>query len=116
MSTKKITERDYIKANRRASREAEIENHSHPISLSRVHKSKKVYDRKHQKADDKRHLPSFFSLNSKPINNVGESQNNSICAALCDSAFRSMICSGEILRLSNSGSNDGLAESVLIFG
>lgn len=40
--------------------EAEIENHSHPISFSRVHKSKKVYDRKRRKADDKRHLSSFF--------------------------------------------------------
>lgn len=62
MYVRKITERDYIKANRRASREAEIENHSHPLSLSRVHKSKKVYDRKRQRADDKRHLPSFFYL------------------------------------------------------
>ena len=60
MNTKKTTERDYLKANRRASREAEIENHTHPISFSRVHKTKKVYDRKRQKADDKRHLPSFF--------------------------------------------------------
>lgn len=60
MHAKKVTERDYIKANRRGNREAEIENHSHPISFSRVHKSKKVYDRKRRKADDKRHLPSFF--------------------------------------------------------
>ena len=62
MNAKRITERNYIKINRRASREAEIENHSHPISLSWVHKSKKVYDRKRQRADDKRHLPSFFYL------------------------------------------------------
>lgn len=59
MHAKKVTERDYIKANRRGNREAEIENHSHPISFSRVHKSKKVYDRNRMKADDKRHLPSF---------------------------------------------------------
>lgn len=59
MHAKKVTERDYIKANRRGNREAEIENHSHPISC-RVHKSKKVYDRKRRKADDRRHLPSFF--------------------------------------------------------
>lgn len=32
---------DYIKANRRGSREAEIENHGHPVSFSRVHVSKK---------------------------------------------------------------------------
>ena len=60
MNVKKITGRDYIKASRRGSREAEIENHSRPISFSRVHKTKKGYDRKRQKADDKRHLPSFF--------------------------------------------------------
>ena len=55
---KKITERDYIKANRKASREAEIKYHTRPVRLERVHKSKKVYDRKRQEADDKRHLPS----------------------------------------------------------
>lgn len=49
----KITERDYLKAHRRASRQEEIAAHSHPISLKRVHKSKKVYDRKKIKADDK---------------------------------------------------------------
>lgn len=54
-----ITERDYIKAFRKASREAEIEDHMRPVSFNRVHKSKKVYDRKREKADDKRHLPSL---------------------------------------------------------
>ena len=49
MHAKKVTERDYIKANRRGNREAEIENHSHPISFSRVHKSKKVYDCKRRR-------------------------------------------------------------------
>lgn len=37
---------DYIKANRKGSREAEIENHGHPVSFNRVHVSKKVYNRK----------------------------------------------------------------------
>ncbi|HAY31922.1 MULTISPECIES: hypothetical protein [Alistipes] len=60
MKTKRITERDYVKASRRGSREAEIENHNRPICFSRIHKSKKVYDRKRRKADDKRHLPSSF--------------------------------------------------------
>lgn len=60
MKTTKITARDYIKANRKASRKAEIGNHGRPVSFCRVHKSKKVYDRKKQKADDKRHLPSPF--------------------------------------------------------
>ncbi len=31
MKTKRITERDYVKASRRGSREAEIENHNRPI-------------------------------------------------------------------------------------
>lgn len=52
--------RDYIEANRRGSREAEIENHERPINFNRVHKSKKRYDRHKMKADDKRHLPSLF--------------------------------------------------------
>lgn len=60
MDAKRNGLRDYVKANRRASREAEIENHARPVSFSRVHKSKKVYDRKKLKADDKRHLPSSF--------------------------------------------------------
>ena len=60
MKTKTNGLRDYLKANRRASREAEIGNHDRPVSFSRVHKSKKVYDRKKLRADDKRHLPSSF--------------------------------------------------------
>lgn len=53
---------DYIKANRKGSREAEIENHSHPISHNRVHVSKKVYNRKRNKADYKGDLPYFFVI------------------------------------------------------
>lgn len=60
MKTKKITQRDYIKAHRKASREAEIENHNHPVSFNRIHKSKKVYDRKRNKAEDKKALPYLF--------------------------------------------------------
>ena len=65
MKTKTNGLRDYLKANRRASREAEIGNHDRPVSFSRVHKSKKVYDRKRQKKagfnynDD---LPLFISI------------------------------------------------------
>ena len=44
MKTKTNGLRDYLKANRRASREAEIGNHDRPVNFSRVHKSKKVYD------------------------------------------------------------------------
>ena len=34
---KRITQDDYIKVNRKASREAEIERHGHPICYKRVH-------------------------------------------------------------------------------
>lgn len=60
MKTKRFTQRDYIKANRKASREAEIENHTRPVNFNRVHKSKKVYDRKRMRADDKKGLPLLF--------------------------------------------------------
>ena len=41
---KKVSPLDeYIKANRKGSREAEIENHGRPVSHNRVHVSKKVY-------------------------------------------------------------------------
>lgn len=65
MNAKRNGLRDYVKANRRASREAEIENHARPVNFSRVHKSKKVYDRKKLKADDKRHLPSSFPYGNR---------------------------------------------------
>jgi len=58
----KITQEDYIKANRKASREAEIEMHSRPVRINRVHKSKKAYDRKKQRADDKKGLPLLYPL------------------------------------------------------
>lgn len=50
---------DYIKASRRGSREAELEQHNHPVSHNRIHVSKKVYNRKNNKADDK-DLPYLF--------------------------------------------------------
>ena len=51
---------DYLKVNRKLSREEEIKTHGRPVRIGGVHKSKKVYDRKRRKADDKRHLPSSF--------------------------------------------------------
>ncbi len=57
---KKITKEDYIKANRKLSREEEIEKHGHPICHTRVHVSKKAYNRKKMKAGDKG-LPYFLS-------------------------------------------------------
>lgn len=56
---KRITQDNYIKANRKASREAEIENHGHPVCYKRVHQSKKVYNRKNRKAGDEA-LPLFL--------------------------------------------------------
>ena len=51
---------EYIKANRKGSREAELENHGRPVSHNRIHVSKKVYNRKREKADAQRHLPYLF--------------------------------------------------------
>ena len=43
----RITERDFLLANRRAARIEEIEAHGRPVSYRKaIHKSKKVYDRK----------------------------------------------------------------------
>lgn len=63
----KITEMDYLKANRRASRQEEIESHGHPVQgRAMIHKSKKVYDRNRMKraaikSDDS--FLSFYGLN-----------------------------------------------------
>ena len=57
---KKDSFMDYIKANRKGSREVEIENHGHPVSFNRVHVSKKVYNRKRDKADASGHLPYLY--------------------------------------------------------
>ena len=46
----RITEADFMLANRRAARLEEIAEHGRPISFRKaVHKSKKVYDRKRLK-------------------------------------------------------------------
>ena len=36
---------DYLKVNRKLSREEEIKTHGRPVRIGGVHKSKKVYDR-----------------------------------------------------------------------
>ncbi|MCQ2607538.1 MAG: hypothetical protein MJ197_02475 [Bacteroidales bacterium] len=48
-----ITKEDYLRANRKASREMEISMFGHPLQHQRIHKSKKVYDRNKLKAGDK---------------------------------------------------------------
>lgn len=46
----RITESDFMLANRRAARLEEIEAHGRPVhSRTMIHKSKKVYDRKRLK-------------------------------------------------------------------
>ena len=55
----KITRADYLKAMRKARRDEEIREHLHPVNINRVHKSKKVYNRKRNKADLNKDLPYF---------------------------------------------------------
>lgn len=51
MKTHKITEQDYIKAHRKASREEEIALHGRPVrQRPSVHRSEKIYNRKRAKA------------------------------------------------------------------
>ena len=46
----RITQEDYLKANRWAARQEEIESHGHPVrGRAMVHRSKKVYDRNRMK-------------------------------------------------------------------
>ena len=63
MKTLRITQKDYLKANRRASRQEEIDVHGKPVRISAAHKSKKKYDRKHEKAEFKKALPFLFHRN-----------------------------------------------------
>lgn len=55
----KITLKDYLRANRKAAREAEIAVFGCPVKIDRIHKSKKVYNRKKNKADLNKDLPYF---------------------------------------------------------
>ena len=50
MKKLRITEKDFLLANRRAARIEEIQEHGRPVSFrTALHKSKKVYDRKRLK-------------------------------------------------------------------
>ena len=52
----RITEADFMLANRRAARMVEIAGHGRPVSMrTALHKSKKVYDRKRLKRTDINH-------------------------------------------------------------
>ena len=49
----KITIKDFLKANRKAAREEEIEKYGKPIIFkTKIHKSKKIYSRKNYKIDE----------------------------------------------------------------
>ncbi|WP_278995279.1 hypothetical protein [Alistipes finegoldii] len=62
MKTHKVTEQDYLKAYRKASREEEIALHGRPVrQRPSVHRSEKIYNRKRAKAGIKL-LP--FSLSA----------------------------------------------------
>lgn len=61
MKKQKITQQDYLKAHRKASREEEIARHGRPARFRAVHKSKKAYDRKREKAG-LRNLPFSFHI------------------------------------------------------
>lgn len=61
----RITQKDFLLANRRAARQEEIESHGHPVQArTMVHKSKKVYDRNRikraiRKSDDGSFILTF---------------------------------------------------------
>lgn len=71
----KISVSDYIRANRKASRDEEISQFGHPLCHTRVHKSKKVYDRKKMKAGD-RNLPFLFAYINVWDNKKGQIYSN----------------------------------------
>lgn len=62
----RITEKDFLLANRRASRAEEIERYGKQILMRSItHKSKKVYDRKHLKKagiNNNDDLPLYISV------------------------------------------------------
>ena len=78
-----ITQEDYLRANKKASREEEISRYGHPLCHKRIYKSKKVYDRKRIKAGDK-NLPflcNYDSLsNTKCFRIKKLKKNTTICA------------------------------------
>ena len=75
MKKLRITEADFMLANRRAARMEEISEHGRPVSMrSALHKSKKVYDRKRLKRTDINpdDCPSFFLQIFAPVPSNGQ--------------------------------------------
>ena len=89
MKKYKITEQDYLKANRKASREEEIALHGKPIQRPAVHQSKKTYNRKRTKAGSK--VLPFLCIGHycKPQFAIRESQiaRNTIFSHLLDKTY-----------------------------
>ncbi|MFR9498507.1 MAG: hypothetical protein SNI51_05620 [Rikenellaceae bacterium] len=70
MKQRKITEQDYLKANRKASREEEIRAYGKQIThRTKVQKSKRSYDRTGHKAALKK-LPFFMDIISPASANL----------------------------------------------
>ena len=44
----RITIKDYILANKRASRQIELDENRRPLTVTKIHKSKKIYSRKNK--------------------------------------------------------------------
>ena len=77
----RITEADFMLANRRAARLEEIAEHGRPVSFRKaVHKSKKVYDRKRLKRMEQK----FSDKSEFTKNRLHFSQNMGIqCGIMC---------------------------------
>ena len=77
----RITEADFMLANRRAARLEEIAEHGRPVSFRKaVHKSKKVYDRKRLKRMEQK----FSDKSEFTKNRLHCSQNMGIqCGIMC---------------------------------
>lgn len=94
MRKNKITQQDYLKAHRKASREEEIALHGKSIRRSAVHRSKKIYNRKRMKAGikilpfsferrDRRRISGmsvFISVFAKTIDLEVMSKGKSVCS------------------------------------
>ena len=50
---------EYVKANRKASREIELERNVGWVAVSRPHKNRKKYDRKYEKIKNRREFDGF---------------------------------------------------------
>ena len=53
---------EQVKASRKQSREKEIKNHGKPINFKKIIASKKLYNRKNNKADANEGLPYLFKI------------------------------------------------------